>query len=47
MPPIIVLSSTKRVATQMFVTEKLNEIKKIILRGFICDIIRTNKKLPE
>ena len=28
MPPIVVLSSAKRVATQMFVTEKLNEIKK-------------------
>ena len=27
MPPIIVLSA-KRVATQMFVTEKLNEIRK-------------------
>ena len=47
MPPIIVLPSAKRVATQMFVTEKLNGLKKIIVRGFICDIIRTNKKLPE
>ena len=47
MPPILILSSAKRVATQMFVTEKLNEIKKIILRGFVCDIIRTNKELRE
>ena len=29
MPPILVLSSAKRVATQMFVIEKLNEIKKL------------------
>ena len=29
MPPILVLSSAKRVATQMFVTEKLSEIKKL------------------
>ena len=46
MPSIFVLSSAKRVATQAFVTGKLNEIK-IISRRFVCDIICTDKKLPE
>ena len=45
MPPIIVPSS-KRIATQMLVTEKLNERKDFVLRGFVCDIICPSKKLP-
>ena len=34
MPPILVLSSAKRIATQMLVIEKLNGRKDFILRGF-------------
>ena len=46
MPPILVPSSAKRITTQMLVTEKLNGRKDFVLRGFVCDIIRPNKKLP-
>ena len=46
MPPILVPSSAKRIATQMLVNEKLNGRKDFVLRGFICDVIRPSKKLP-
>ena len=46
LPPIIVPSSAKYVATQILVIAKLNERKDFILRGFICDIIRPSKELP-
>ena len=46
MPPNRVPSSAKRIAIKMLVTEKLNGRKDFALRGFICDIIRRNKKLP-
>ena len=44
MPPILVPSSAKCIATQILV--KLNRRKDFILRGFICDIIRPSKELP-
>ena len=46
MPPILVPSSTKCIATQILVIAKLNGRKYFILRGFICDIIRPSKELP-
>ena len=46
MPPILVPSSAKRIATQILVIAKLNGRKDFILRGFICDIIRPSKELP-
>ena len=46
MPPILVLSSAKRIATQMLVIEELNWRKDFTLRGFVCDIIRPSKELP-
>ena len=46
MPPILVPSSTKLIATQMLVIEELNGRKDFILRGFVCDIIRPSKELP-
>ena len=46
MPPILVSSSAKRIATQMLVTEKSNGRKDFVLRGLVCDIIRPRKKLP-
>ena len=46
MPPILVPSSAKRIATQMLVTEKINGRKYFVLRGFVWDIIRPSKKLP-
>ena len=46
MPPILVPSSTKRIATQILVTAKLNGRKEFILRDFLCDIIRPQKELP-
>ena len=46
MPPILVPSSAKRIATQMLVTEKFNGRKYFVLRGFVWDIIRPSKKLP-
>ena len=45
MPPIRVPSSTKRIATQILVIGKLNKREDFILRGFVCDIIRTCKEL--
>ena len=46
MPPILVPSSAKRIATQTLVVAKLNEREDFILRGFVCDIILPCKKLP-
>ena len=46
MPPILVPSSAKRIATQTVVIAKLNGRKDFILRGFVCDIIRPSKELP-
>ena len=46
MPPILVPSSTKRIATQILVIVKLNGRKDFILRVFVCDIIRPSKELP-
>ena len=46
MPPIIVPSSAKRIATQILVIAKLNGRKNFILRVFVWDIIRPSKELP-
>ena len=46
MPPILVPSSTERIATQNLVIAELNVRKDFILRGFIYDIIRPYKELP-
>ena len=46
MPPILVPSSAKRIATQMLVSGKLNGRKDFVLRGFVCDTIGPIKKLP-
>ena len=46
MPPILVLSSTKRIATQILVIAKLNRRKYFMLRVFVYDIIRPSKALP-
>ena len=46
MPPIFVRSSTKLILTQILVIAKLNGRKDLILRGFVCDIIRPYKELP-
>ena len=40
MPPILVPSSAKRIATQILVIAKLNEREDFILRGFVSDITR-------
>ena len=44
-PPILVPSSAKRIATQIVVIAKLNGRKYFILRGFVWDIIRPSKEL--
>ena len=46
MPPILVSSSAKRVATQILVIGKLSGGKDFILRVFVCDITRPSKDLP-
>ena len=46
MPPNLVPSSAKRIATQILVTAKLNGRKDFILRVFIYDSIRPSKELP-
>ena len=46
MPAILVPSSAKRIAAQVSVIARLNERKDFILRGFICDIVRTSKQFP-
>ena len=38
MPPILVPSSAKRIATQTLVIAKLNGRKKFFLRVFVCDV---------
>ena len=45
MPPILVSSSAKRIATQLLVITKLNRRKYFILRGFVCDIKRPSNEL--
>ena len=44
MPPILVPSSAKRIATQILVILKLNEREDFILRGFVSYIIRPYKE---
>ena len=44
MPPILVPSSAKGIATQMLVIAKLNEREDFILGGFVCDIMRPFKE---
>ena len=46
MPPILVPSSTKRIATQVVEIAKLNGRRDLdfILRGFVCDTIRPSKE---
>ena len=46
MPPILVLSSAKRITTQIFAIAKLNDRKDVILRVFVRNIIRPSKELP-
>ena len=46
MPPILVLSSAKRILTQILAIAKLNGKKDFILRGFVCDIIYPYYELP-
>ena len=46
MPPILVPSSAKRIATKILAIAKLNERKDFILRVFVCDIIHPSKELP-
>ena len=46
MPPILVPSTAKRIATQILVIAKLNGRKDFILRVFVCDIIRPILELP-
>ena len=46
MPPILVPSSVKRIATKTLVSAILNGKKDFILRGFVCDITRPCKELP-
>ena len=46
MPPILVPSSAKRIATQILVSAKLNGRKYFLLRVFVCNIIRPSKELP-
>ena len=43
MPPILVPSSAKRIATQILVNEKLNGRKDFVFRGYVCDIIRSKE----
>ena len=46
MPPILVTSSVKRIATQILVIAKLNGRKDFTSRVFVCDIVHRNKELP-
>ena len=45
MPPILVPSSAKRIATQILATVRLSGRKVFILRVFVYDIIRPTKEL--
>ena len=47
MPPILVPSSAKRIATQILVIANLNEREDFILRDFVGDIIRPYKQAQE
>ena len=40
MPPILVPSSVKRIATKILAIAKLNERKDFTLRRIVCNIIR-------
>ena len=46
MPPFLVLSSTKRIATQILVIANLNRIKDLTLRGCVYNVIGPRKVLP-
>ena len=46
MPPNLVPSSAKRIATQILGIAKVNGRRNFTLRGFISDIIRPSKELP-
>ena len=46
MPPILLPSTAKHVATQILVIAKLNGSKDFILRSFVCDIIHPSEDLP-
>ena len=46
MPPVLVPSCAERITTNILVTEKLYGRKDLILRVFVCDIIRPYKELP-
>ena len=45
MPPILVPSSTKRIARQIAVIAELNGRKYFILSGFAYEIVRFSKEL--
>ena len=45
MPPILVLSSAKRITTQILVIAKLNGRKDLVLRGYVYDVILLSKQL--
>ena len=47
MRPNLVLSSAKRIATQILVIAKLNGRRDFNLKGFVCDIIRPYKELTD
>ena len=46
MPPVLVLSSAKRIATQILVIAKLNGRKDFVLKAFVCDIICPSQESP-
>ena len=45
-PSILVLSSAERITTKVVVISELSVRKYFILRGFLCDIIRSSQKFP-
>ena len=46
MPPILVPSFAKRIATRILVIAKLNERKDLVFRGCAFDMILPYKQLP-
>ena len=46
MPPILVSSTAKSIATRILVIAKLNRKKEFTLKGFICDIKCPSNELP-
>ena len=46
MSPILVPSSTNRIATQILVIAKLNGRRNLVLRGCVYDMIFPSKQLP-